>query len=412
MKVLIFVNTYLPEVRSASSLYGELAEDLVHGGDQVTVVTGVPRQNLPPQDARRYRGRFLFREWRNGVRVVRLPVVGMPRNVPGLRAIEQFVLAGEYALGALPLSRPDVALVYSPPLPLALSADAVRRARGVPFVMNVQDVYPQAAVDLGLLKSRRLIALAERMERYAYRRAAAIAVHSDGNKALLERHGADGTKVSVLPNWVDTQRIQPAPRANAFRAEHGLGDAFVVSFAGTMGFAQGLDGVLEAAALLRDAPDVRFALVGDGSLRPALVRKAQELRLANVTFLPMQPPERYPGVLAASDACLVTLSADVKTPVVPAKLLDVLASGRPALAVMPEGDAADIVRRSGGGIVVPPGDPLTLAYAVRALANDPARRSALGAAGRAYAVAEVSRPVGVGRFRDLLARVAAHTGRP
>lgn len=406
MKVLIFVSSYLPEVRSASSLYGELAEDLARGGDQVTVVTGVPRQNLPPEDERKYRRRIFFREWRNGVRVVRLPVLGVPRNVPGLRAVEQFLMAGGYASGALPLQRADVALVYSPPLPLVLSADVVRRVRGVPFVMNVQDVYPQAAVDLGLLKSRRLIALAERMERYAYRCAAAIAVHSDGNKTLLERRGAEAAKVSVLPNWVDTQRIQPAPRANAFRAEHGLGDDFVVSFAGTMGFAQGLDGVLEAAALLRDAPDVRFVLVGDGSLRPALTRKAQDLRLANVTFIPMQSPDRYPAVLAASDACLVTLSAGVKTPVVPAKLLDVFASGRPALAVMPEGDAADIVRRADGGIVIPPGDPAALASAVRALARDPARRTRLGAAGRAYAVAEVSRPVGVGRFRDLLARVA------
>ena len=408
MKVLLLVASFPPEVRSQSNLMYQLATDLVRSGHEVRVVTGIPRYNLPEGGINGYGGKLFTRERLEGIQILRLPVLPVPRRMPLMRGAEHLVIALQYAVGGSIGGKPDVTLVYSPPLPLGLSAYSVKKRYGAPFVFNVQDLYPQTAIDMGLLRSRALIRLAEGMERFIYQRASTITVHSEGNRDGLVARGVPEEKVQVVPNWVDTEEIRLGERLNGFRKRYGLGDKFVVSFAGVMGYAQGLGTVLEAASSLRDYQDTVFLMVGDGSFKDPLVQQAKDSGLSNMMFLPMQPQEEYPQILAASDVSLVSLDSSVKTPVVPAKLLSIMASGRPVVASVPAGgDTLRIIDAAGCGLSSPPGDAEALAQSILHLYQHPEVRVELGRKGRAYAEAHYSRKACVAQYVAVLEQAIA-----
>jgi colanic acid biosynthesis glycosyl transferase WcaI len=328
------------------------------------------------------------------------------------RALWQFGGALAFFLAGLALPSHDVAIVYSPPLPLGLTAWGLKKLRGIPFILNVQDLFPQSIIDLGLLRNRWLIRFFEAMERFVYQQANAITVHSEGNRQHIARKlGIEkAEKVRVIPNWVDTRFIQPGPRVNWFREEYNLGNAFIVSFAGVLGYSQDLDIVLEAARILKDEnpqSDILFLIVGDGVERPRLKAKVHQMGLDNVRFLPMQPREKYPAVLHASDIGLVTLHAEVRTPVVPSKILSIMAAGRPVVAAMNlDGDGPRLIAEARCGLCVPPEDPQALAEAVLKLYHDPSLRQELGRNGRRYAEEHLSLEACVGRYEELLQRIA------
>jgi glycosyltransferase involved in cell wall biosynthesis len=266
--------------------------------------------------------------------------------------------------------------------------------------LSVQDLFPQNAVDLGLLKNKMAILFFEALERLAYRAAGAVVVHSEGNRAHIVARGKPADQVHSLPNWVDTNVIRPAERHNDFRREHHLQQEFIVSFAGAMGWSQGLEVVIEAARLLAREPDLLFLLIGGGTQRERLGRLAEGL--PNVRFLPMQSQEKYPSVLAASDACLVTLRPEVATPVVPSKLLTIMSAGRPVLASVPlAGDAPRIVNDAACGFVVPPGDAQALADAVLCLKRDSGATREKAENGRKWAERHFSRAACICRFESL-----------
>ncbi|HLW46982.1 MAG TPA: glycosyltransferase family 4 protein [bacterium] len=402
MNVLLITPHYPPEIRSVSVLMSQLAEDLAARGHAVTVIAPRPPSHMdeasvsaPPAE-----------EERNGVRVRRvavLPFVKVPRAV---RAVTHFTLAASVVWGGLRAGRHDAVIVYSPPLPLALAAEIVARRWAAPVVVNVQDIYPQALIDLGLARNRVVLGVLRWLERRAYRHAAALVVHSDGNRRLLLARGIEPAKVMVVPNWVDTRGAASAG-PNSYRAELRLGDRFVVLFAGVMGYAQDMSVIVEAASLLRDDSRIVFVLAGDGVRRGEAEAVVQSRGLTNVRFLPLQPIDRYPSLVDAADCCLVTLEASVATPVVPSKIGGILAQARPIVAALPRGDARDIVEESGGGVCVDPGDANGLARAIRELAADPAARHAMGEAGRRYADAHLSRTAATGAYAALLERFRA-----
>ena len=289
-------------------------------------------------------------------------------------------------------SRPDVIYVYSPPLPMGVAAWILQSIKGIPFIMGVQDLHPQCYIDQGILKNPILISFLVGLERFCYRHAAAITVHSEGNKRhIVEQKGIPEQKVKVLHNWVDTDDLRPLPRENAFSREHDLNSKFVVGYAGTLGISQGLMSVVEAAAILRDRKGIEFFIVGDGIEKDKMVRRVNELGLRNIRFLAMQPKAVYPMVVASCDVGLVTLNSKVKTPVVPSKILSLMAAGRPVLASLPlDGDAPRLIQEADCGICVGPEDPKALADAILKLAEDPELRRQLGRRGREHVVREMS----------------------
>lgn len=455
MRILLLTAYFPPDTGSAAHLFYELGTSLVERGHAVTVITGMPGYHAQGS-LKRYKGKKWIREKVNGMEVVRVATPQFPRRLMVGRALWQFTGATVFFLAGLGLPPHDVTIVYSPPLPLGLTAWALHRFKGMPFILNVQDLFPQSIIDLGLLKNRWIIRLFEAMERFIYARANHITVHSPGNRDHVIAKGAKPERVSVIRNWVDTDFIRPGPRMNGFCEKHSLDDAFVVSFAGVLGYSQDLDVVLEAARLIsppnpptlggtgappalgggghspqdwgdrggpgsggRGAilppglggrggqPEILWLIVGDGVEKPRLEAKAREMGLDNVRFLPMQPRDRYPAVLHASDICLATLHAEVKTPVVPSKILSIMAAGRPVVAALNlDGDAPRLIAEAQCGLCVPPEDPHALADAVLRLYRDPSLREELGRNGRRYAEEHLSLEVCVRRYEELLRQVA------
>lgn len=402
MRVLLLTAYFPPDTGSAAHLFYELGTALVGRGHEVTVLTGMPGYHVqgPMED---YEGQRRVEERVNGMRVVR--VATLPRSSDSMvgRALWQFGGAAAFFLEGMRLEGFDAAMAYSPPLPLGLAAWGWKVLRGLPFVLTVQDLFPQSIIDLGLLRNPLIIWAFRRMERFVYRHAPRVTVHSPGNREHVIAHGGDPERVTVVPNWVDTDFIQPGERQNGFRKEHGLGDDFIASFAGVLGYSQDLDVVLAAAEVTRDEDDVTWLIVGDGVETPRLKEKAEGMALDNVRFLPMQPRERYPEVLHASDVGLATLHADVETPVVPSKILSIMAAGLPVVTALPlDGDAPGLIERADCGVCVAPEDPEALAEAVMALRGDLALGERLGSNGRRYAEEELSLEACVGRYEELL----------
>lgn len=400
MKVLLVTPHYPPEIRSVSVLMSQLAEDLAARGHAVTVLAPYPPSHVDEAPARPSR---VPPDSVRVIRVAALPFVKVPRAV---RAVTHVTLAASMVWSGLRAGRHDAVLVYSPPLPLALAAEVLARRRRVPLVVNVQDIYPQALIDLGLARNPVVLAVLRWLESRAYRRAAALTVHSDGNRRLLVARGVDPGKILVIPNWVDLDDAAP-PDPNPYRVELDLGERTVVLFAGVMGYAQDMSVIVEAARVLRDDPTIVFLLAGDGVRRAEAEALVRERGLTNVRFLPFQPIERYPTLVAAADCCLVTLEASVATPVVPSKIAGILGQSRPLVAALPPGDAREIVDASGGGVCVDPGDAAALAGAIRELAADPARRRAMGGAGRRYVEAHFSRRASTAAYAALVERLVA-----
>ncbi len=404
MRVLLLTDAFPPEVRSSSHLMYELAEDLARRGHEVTVLTCEPRNTPAPNlsgQAAPARP--------EGFDVVRVRTAAIHNVSHWRRGLGQLYLPLAFYRAARRLPRQDAILVYSPPLTLGLAAGWLTRRWRAGFVLNVQDLFPQNAIDLGALRNPLLIAFFRRLEQFVYRRADAVSVHSAGNAAWLRAAHVPEARLHIIPNWVDLEPFAAAPQgsANRFRRELELGEKFVVLFAGVMGYAQDMETIVEAAAGLRDEPRIVFLLVGDGSERPGVERRVAALGLNNVRLLPFVSREDYPALVAAADVGLVTLKKTMKTPVVPSKLATYMAAGRPVIAGLnPESDACALVREAGCGLLVPPGDAAAMASAIRSLLEQPPHAAELGARGHAYARAHLSRAVCTAQYVALLTAVA------
>jgi glycosyltransferase involved in cell wall biosynthesis len=409
MRVLLLTPAFPPEITGSGNLMYELAERLAADGHTVTVITAMPRQRLGDQklDAR-YGHRLLLRETVNGIQVLRVRTLPLPLSFPLTKGLDHFATPLAYLTAGFLTERQDVVLAYSPPLPLGLTALLLARRHGIPSVLNAQDMVPQYAIDVGLMKNPLIIWLFRSIERFVYRYSTILVVHSEGNRQYLISRGVNPLKIVVVSNWVDTECITPGSKDNGFRHEHGLDGRFIISYAGTMGWAQNLDNVIECAELLRSYPEILFVLVGDGPKRKPLHARVEALSLDNVIFLPLQERDRYISLLNASDVCLISLNPCITTPVVPGKLFDIMASGRPVVGDVPiDGDAPKILAEGPCGICVDSNNPDQLAEAILRLYRNPALAEELGQNGRKLAERKYSRSVCTGAFEQALLDVSS-----
>lgn len=402
MNILILTETFPPEIRSTSHLLYELSEDLVKKKHQVTVITGFPKYYFN-KTVKKYKRKLFLCEIMNGIKVIRLFCISFNRNIPIIRGLDQFLLSVIFTLGGIFSGKQDIILTVSPPLPLGISVYLLGKIKKIPFIFNVQDIFPQTAIDLGLLRSKILIKISELMERFIYKRASYITVHSAGNRENIISKNINSEKVMVIHNWVDIDLIKPVKiHNNNFRRKNNLKDEFVVSFAGTMGFAQGLNVVIDCADLLKSFKNILFLLVGDGIKRDELMKKTEDMQLDNIKFLPLQSKKVYPSVLYASDICLVTLDKMVLTPAVPAKLLSIMASGCPVVASMNlKGDAPKIIKNAKCGYCVEADNPKRLSEAILKLYRTPILRDEFGKNGREYAIKYFSRRNCIEKYEKL-----------
>jgi colanic acid biosynthesis glycosyl transferase WcaI len=403
---ILFLSTYFkPDIASTGVLMTHLAEDLAELGHEVTVVTSVPHYS---RDAiwDEYKGKLFHHDRHGPIDVHRVYVY-----VPGSRArsMERFLNYGSFnalaVLQSLSARKHDVIFVPSPPLTNGLAADLISRVWRVPFVYNVQDIWPDVVIRAGVLTNERVIGALRRLEQYVYQRARRLTVISEGFRCNLVSKGVPEEKIEVIPNFFDTDFVRPLSRKNDFSAAHDIDYSFVL-FGGNVGHSQGLETVLNAADRLGDLHDVLFLIVGNGAAKDSLQARAEELELENVRFLPFQPHETLPEMYASSDICLVPLRRGFTTESVPCKVFTITAAARPLIASVDEGsDTWRWVQRANCGLCVPPEDPHRLARAIRALYSDEDLRKRLGESGRDYVTRHHTREVTAGRYHTLLSEV-------
>ena len=411
MRVLILSQYYAPEPVPKPS---ELAEALRARGHQVSVLTGYP--NYPSGDLYDgFRLRPVERTMVDGIPVVR----AFEYPYHGTRAIGRMLNYASFMVSAplASLFSPacDVIYVWHPPLTVGVAAAIIARIRGVGFVYDVQDIWPESALLSGLMKDGLLIRFMSWLERVVYRQADHIFVVTEGARDNLLAKGVPSARVSVANHWVDPQLFAPAgPQVrDAARAEHGWTDRFVVLFAGNIGLVQGLDTVIDAAATLPAESNALIAIVGDGTDRRRLQDAVAARGLGHrVQFLDRRPAEAMPPLFAAADALLVHLrKSELSRLVIPSKTLAYLAAQRPIIMAM-TGAAADVVTAAGAGIVLPSEDPAGLVAAIESIRSMPAAdRQAMGTRASAHLAAHFAKDVVIPGYEATLARVAAARGR-
>jgi colanic acid biosynthesis glycosyl transferase WcaI len=258
---------------------------------------------------------------------------------------------------ALATGKPDLIFAVSPPLGLALTASTLSRLWRVPFVFDVEDLQPDAAVELGMMKGKSLIRALYRVERLAYENAALVSTITEGMRQRIVQKGTDPAKVVLFPPRADSSLYTLRDRTNGseFREQYGLQGKLIVSHSGNMGVKQGLEVILEAAGKSREREDIQFLFVGDGAMRPQLEAQARASNLNNVRFLPVLGNDLFLQMLAATDIALITQQRVVSNIVFPSKIVTLLCAGCPVIAsVNSESEVARVVLRSGAGLIVEP----------------------------------------------------------
>jgi len=405
MHILLVTQYFKPESIGAPIWIHQLAVDLVGMGHRVTVLTGFP--NYPERIIfKGYQGKVFLRERLDGLGVIRTYLYASPNDALWSRALNFGSFCVSAALGGLVAPQPDVIYCIMPPLPLGLSAEFLGLVKRAPVVVNVQDIYPDAAIALGFLRDRLAIRFFQWMERFIYQHAAAIVVISDGFKENLLGKGVPAQKIHVVPNWADPDFIQPSPKDNPFRRRLNMGERFILIYSGNLSHNSNVEPVIEAAELLQNEP-FAFVIVGDGVHKADLEHRVQKKQLNNIRFLPFQALEDYPQVLTAADMNLVTLNTQAALASVPSKVFKMMASGRPVLAITTDGnDIQRLVTQVGCGLCVPPNDPVGLAGALRYAAAHRDKLERMGANARRYLEEHFSRQKCVAQIEEILARVA------
>jgi colanic acid biosynthesis glycosyl transferase WcaI len=381
MRVLITTPYAPPEVGAAQLRLAAFARELRGAGHDVRVVTAMPNYpsgRLDPMD----RWRLSRRETIEGIEVHRLWLYAA--TGAGVRRLLSYLSFSATGLvGSLSGARPDVVFVESPPLFLGLAGWLAARRFGAAFVLNVSDLWPDAVRDMGVLDDGFVYRSAVRLERWLYDKAAAVTAVTEGIRSrLIADKGLPAERVLFLPNGIDVPAFEVHPM------QSGAGAATLV-YAGNHGLAQGLDVLLGAAAA---APELEFVLIGDGSDKSRLQEVAARRQLRNLRFLPPMPPAAVNTWYDRAVAGIASLrSTDLMKGARPAKLLAIMASGRPVL-YSGDGEGADLVRKAEAGIVVAPEDSAALAAAARAIAAGPERAAVMGSNGRRYVKTHLAWP--------------------
>jgi colanic acid biosynthesis glycosyl transferase WcaI len=406
MRILLLTQWYPPE---PMKLLSDMAETLKTLGHQVTVLTGFP--NWPTGKIYPgYKASLLKKERVGGVPIVRIPLYPDHGRSSIKRVLNfaSFVVSASL-LGPWVVPRPDVIHAIQPPT-TCLAGWFLSRIWGVSFTYEVQDMWPETLSATGMVKGEKILVAVGAFCTWAYRKTAAIRVISNGFRNDLIRKGVNPDKIHYIPNWVDTDFYRPEPYDSGMADELGLSGRFNIMYAGTVGLAQGIETVLEAAVLLGDLPRIQFVVVGDGVELPRLMKLREERKISNVKFLGRYPMDKMGSLYSLADVLLVHLKDDpLFRMTIPHKTLTYLAAGKPVLAAV-EGDVADLIKEAGAGLTCPSMHPEALANTVREFYSmPPVTRERLGQNGRSAACERFGRSELVKRIGAMLG-IASRSG--
>jgi colanic acid biosynthesis glycosyl transferase WcaI len=410
MHILFLAPHYSPDLGPSAPLFSMLSEGLVNLGHTVSVVTTVPHYPTGRVSSE-FKGFRNNHSIENGVDVTRIALPSVNRSNLRFRFL-QFIFYQIRSTFNILTKKYEVLLVANPSLWVWLPFFWSVKVRRKPAVYSIYDVYPDVGISLGIFRDPIVIKAVRFLECFCLNNSEVIHILADSFRQSLVALGVYDAKMSKVYVWVDTDLIRPLPRNNSFALENNLVDLFTVLYAGNIGLSQGLEHVLASAQLLSDHRDIQFVFVGDGAGREQLVSEVKQRQLANVTFLPFQPRQRLPEVLASADVSLVSLKRGIGAGSLPSKLFSILASGRPIIASVDEGcETWKLVEKARAGICTPPENPPELARAILALKDDQELRERLGKNGRLWAELNHSPQSAAEHFEELLYRAITKKGR-
>lgn len=410
MRILYVSHYFPPEMGAPAGRVAGLARQWAAAGHEVHVLTGFPHHptgRIHPEYRQAFRRGFQ-RENYYGATVHRTWIYPAPNRGKLRRSLNYGSFMASAALtGAVRLPRPDVVVATSPQLLCAAAGALLALRFRAPWVMEVRDLWPESLVAVGASRSRApLVRGLEALARGLYSRAAHIVTVTEAQRAAILSGGIAAERVSVVPNGVDREFLEAGSAERGASPASGDG-RFVVTYIGTLGMAHRLETLLDAAAEFRGDPSVRFRIVGEGARRQALERQAQEKRLDNVEFAGERPRGEVPRWIAESDACAVLLRKnDVFRTVVPSKMLEIMAVGRPLLLGV-DGEARRLLELARAGMAIEPENAAQLAAAIRELQADRPRCLMMGQNGREFVSREFLRERLAGEYAALLERLAA-----
>lgn len=412
MRILILTQYYPPEVGATQNRMHFFASRLAARGHAVTVITAVPNHPagvIHPD----YADVWYRSTHEDGVRIIRVRVRTSPTKTFWSRIgfYFSFATAGTLAAFLLARRRYQVVFATSPPLTVGVPGCVYALMRRVPFVLDVRDLWPELAIQLGELRNTFVIRLARSLEAFLYRSSSRITVVTRAFARDIESHGYPKERIVFLPNGTVPEIFHPVARDPDLIRTLGLQDCFVVGFFGNHGIAQNLEGVVDAAARLAHDDRFRFLFVGEGPVKAALMEKQAAIGLRNVIFHPQVPQATVVRYIALCDVLVVPLrNMSLLEGFIPSKLFDFMACAKPILLQV-AGEAREVLEEAGAGVFVPPGDAEALSNAVRQMALlTPPERQHLGEAGLAYVRKHRLREHQAERLHELLTTLVADPG--
>lgn len=393
MRIVVLCPHFEPDTAPTGRVISRIVEELARRGHELHVVTALPWYRTHAIEPG-WAGKLSRTETTEWGRVRRLhPFPGddkrnLVRRAAGFVGFSALAWWAGTTAGRRRCGGVDAVIAMSPPLTMGLTGRLVAWSHRAPLVFNIQDVFPDAAIETGAITNTRVIALARRLEQVSYRLADAVTVLSEDLRANVRAKVDDARSATVrtIPNFVDTERIRPGGRATAYRRQLGIGDEPVVLYAGNIGFSQSLELVVEAA---RRIPRATFVINGDGAARAELERRAEGL--SNVRFAGFVADDRLGELLATGDVHVVPLRRGLGAVSVPSKTYSILAAGRPIVAAIDAGtEVPRILAASGAGVAVAPDDSDAFVAALGRLIDDPAAAAQMGARGRDWVLSAAS----------------------
>jgi colanic acid biosynthesis glycosyl transferase WcaI len=410
--ILILSLVFPPDQVSTAQIMGDIASDLKQRGHGVTVITTIPHYN-PPTDEQAWKpkavfGRLLQKTNFQGIDVFHTFMTRKGRGAFSRLASYLLFHILSLLVGLRLSQKPDIILAPSPPLTIALCEWLLAARYRVPFIYNVQEIFPDILIDMGVIRSRLLIKLLLKLESFIYARAGKVITITEQMRQRLIEKGVPSAKLVTIPNFVDTDELQPTSKRNAFSLQHQIQDQFVVSYAGNLGPTQSLEDFIETASILHQDASIRFLLLGEGILRDDLIAQVDQLGLDNVLILPYQSYALMPLIYAASDLSLVPQSIEVGGTSMPSKVYRIMACARSVLAYAdPATELMKLVQEVDCGLAVPVGHPEVLAEAIRSASRNPADLIRMGENGRKYVQAHNAKEIVINRYDQLISELVA-----
>lgn len=404
MHILLIHQAFAALDEPGGTRHHELARHLREQGHQVTIIASPVSYLTGTHEGRRTHRRTDDL----GVTIIRSATLPALHRSFVWRVFSFLSFMVSSFINGLFVRKVDVVWGTTPPIFQAPTAWLLARLKGVPFVLEVRDLWPAFAVAVGVLKNVTLIRLSEWLERFLYRHADGVMVNSPGFIDHVKDRGAQ--EVTLIPNGADPDMFDPGAEGVQFRKANNLIEKFIVLYAGAHGLSNDLDVVLDAAALLPSKNRIKVVLLGSGKEKTRLENEVTDRGLHNVLFLPPVPKIEMHEALAAADACLAILKPiEMYKTTYPNKVFDYMAAGRPVILAI-DGVIKDLVEEADAGIAVAPGDPIALANAILVLASDPAKCRKMGVNGRKVIEMQFSRSILAERFIKLLEKIRRRDG--